>query len=163
MSYTSNQIENISKAVILEYSDNTQELNIVNIASRLGFNVMTTTFNDPNIAGQVISSNEEKSIYLNASDSYERQRFTLAHEIGHVVLHHPENEEDEYRMVDYRGRNQTFDPKEWEANIFAANILMPEEKTKQIWEQLNDVDDFARYFEVSRSAAAIRLNDLGLI
>lgn len=164
MVYTSQDIEDIAEIVTEEYgAGNETELNVVKIANNLGFIVYETDFSDASIAGQVISSNDEKSIYYNRADIAQRQRFTIAHEIGHIVLHHMRDESKPFDMVDYRGRNKTFDSKEWEANLFAANILMPREKTEKVWEKLNDVDDFAKAFNVSRAAAAIRLSDLDLI
>lgn len=84
-----------------------------------------------------------------------RQRFTVAHEIAHFLLHRSEAEkglsEDEF----YRSLSN---PLEAEANQFAADILMP-------WHLINDLTEkgvvelgkLAAALEVSKQALAIRL------
>ncbi len=161
--YSVTEIESLTDTVHATMNNNNDTvINVINIAQQLGFNVFASDFTENNIDGMVINSHTEKSIYVNKNDMPERQRFTIAHELGHIILHHS-NQGEEYQVVDYRGNNTQYDPKEHEANNFAASLLMPKEKSIYEWNRLNDVDDFAQTFKVSRSAAAIRLNNLGLI
>ena len=162
MSYSANQIESITDAIHnIMNTNNDNVINVVDIARQLGFDVYQSSFTADNIDGMVINSPSEKAIYVNQSNSPERQRFTIAHEIGHIVLHH--DTEQQYEVIDYRGNNTTYDSKEHEANIFAASLLMPKNKVHQIWNLLLDVDDFAKAFKVSKKAAAIRLDNMELI
>lgn len=135
-------------------------INIEKIANDLGFDVFGTTFDDGNISGKVIHNDTTKEIYV-ADESYERQRFTIGHEIGHIILHHKAGET--INEIDYRTSDKEFSRKEFQANAFASALLMPKENAVKIWNSLGDIDDFAEYFEVSKKAASIRLLNLGLI
>ena len=84
----------------------------------------------------------------------------IAHEIGHILLHH--NGGQDIDFTDYRN-NDRYDKKEFEADNFAAALLMPKARSLEVWGLTGDVDDFARAMKVSRKAAAIRLINLGLI
>lgn len=105
-----------------------------------------------------------------------RQRFTIAHEIGHLFLHMRYMTEDwkkldnaEYNEIIFArfGSNDT----EKEANHFAGALLMPANLFKKLFfEHYNpsypnniDISILANYFEVSNSAALTRGRILGLI
>jgi Zn-dependent peptidase ImmA (M78 family) len=51
-----------------------------------------------------------------------RQAFTCAHELGHHIYGHGEQFDE---LVEERGHNRRYDPKEFEANCFASELLMP--------------------------------------
>lgn len=51
-----------------------------------------------------------------------RQSFTCAHELGHHIYGHGEQFDE---LVEERGNNRRYDPKEFEANCFASELLMP--------------------------------------
>ena len=51
-----------------------------------------------------------------------RQSFTCAHELGHHIYGHGEQFDE---LVEERGNNRPYDPKEFEANCFASELLMP--------------------------------------
>ncbi len=85
------------------------------------------------ISGQIIKNHADDGfvISVNANHSINRQRFTTAHELGHFFLH---------RM--YIGDGLVDDPlyrstlsnqQETEANVFAGEILMPEEAIRKEW------------------------------
>ncbi|GAA5116996.1 ImmA/IrrE family metallo-endopeptidase [Luteolibacter yonseiensis] len=101
---------------------------------------------------------ENKRIYINGNESPQRQRFTLAHEIGHAVLHPGQ------RIVDYRRNiDAPNTPVEREANQFASELIMPRERFKSAWrERGGNVYRVAAYFGVSHAAASIRAKDLGM-
>src|SRR5690606_41586935 len=74
------------------------------------------------IAGAV--DHDSKSVWVNVEDAPVRQRFTIAHEIGHIKLHAGDS------VIDYRGNLTGFvDGKEAEANRFAARS---EEHTSEL-------------------------------
>ena len=64
-------------------------------------------------------------IGVNASDSGERQRFTIAHELGHLFLHDDELHVDTRIYLRSGRSSEAVDVKEIEANQFASNLLMP--------------------------------------
>lgn len=80
---------------------------------------------DDNISGFII---KEKGylpeIYINASDPPERQRFTLAHEIGHLVDRESLANDPDYSFMDYRDTDG-YDLHEFFADEFAGELLMP--------------------------------------
>lgn len=96
-------------------------------------------------------------IFVDDSESFVRQRFTAAHEIGHFVLH---KERVGNRVEDnYLLRSEGFsNALEAQANRFAADLLMPFELINQlIAEGVTDVASLAKRLKVSEIAMGIRL------
>ena len=96
-------------------------------------------FSDPEILGGI--DFDENKIYVNASveDHDGRYAFTIAHEIGHHVLHRDtylkENLEGEKEILCRDARNK---PRiELEADRFAAALLMPAQSVRDILSQVN--------------------------
>lgn len=107
------------------------------------------------IAGAV--NHRNKKIFINKSDSPKKQRFTVAHEIGHIVLH---GAQEDY--IDYR-RNNSTNPKEREAESFAGCLLMPSDIFSYQWKLLtSDINKLSTIFGVSTQAVAVRASILGL-
>lgn len=119
----------------------------------------------------------EPLIGYNQTESEVRQRFTIAHELGHLFLHNNGVLDGVYvdRSAEYtiEFRNEVSSSgevrKEREANAFAAALLMPKSLLLEEIEQhhLNLADDdslivLAKKFNVSVSAMAYRLLNLGL-
>ena len=98
----------------------------------------------------------ERRILVNASEPEPRQRFTIAHELGHWIC---QCLEGTARPVYCRADEIGVDPEakalEREANIFAANLLMPEPAVRASGSE--------NRFGVSDEAHAWRLYNLGLI
>jgi predicted transcriptional regulator len=103
------------------------------------------------------------TIYLPSYTGQERDRFTIAHELGHYVLHYlyPRqrgNDPGPVKALRY-GTGRV----EWEANWFAAAFLMPEESfTKSFQTHNGDLFDVAQEFQVSSRAVLIRAQSLKL-
>lgn len=89
---------------------------------------------------------------INASEPWTRQRFSLLHELKHV-LDHPKVD------VIYAGEQQA----EHLADYFAACVLMPRLSVKRCWgDGVQSLADLAHHFGVSERAMALRLQHLGL-
>ena len=133
------------------------------------------------ISGMLIPLKEPKLgkdwvILVNKDHSKTRQRFTLAHELGHLVLHgYTTPHADRGYKLRYRNASSATGSvlEEVEANQFAAELLMPEKALLKRIEgqgfeyvsQDEDEDDpklakLARDLKVSRQALMIRLSDL---
>jgi predicted transcriptional regulator len=102
-------------------------------------------------------------IYLPLHTGIARDRFTVAHELGHYFLHwrcQPDRFSAGQGMKAERaGTGQ----KEWEANWFAAGILMPSQEFIDAFNRRNHYIPFlATDFGVSISAAEVRAKALGL-
>lgn len=109
-----------------------------------------------NISGAVF--HKKKQVYYNLNDNIRRQLFTIAHELGHIVLHR-----DKGNIVDYRANENQLDPIENEANIFASEILMPEEEFRKVHKNFKGVLELiSDHFGTSLLATSVRAKILGL-
>ncbi|MCD9853841.1 ImmA/IrrE family metallo-endopeptidase [Epilithonimonas sp. JDS] len=128
---------------------------------------------EENISGVLNINENGVTIGYNSSLKKERKRFTIAHELGHFVLH---NDEPKVFMdkVFFRKNSGGYTSKdekiEKEANYFAASILMPENfirKEMSVLEcDLHDdstISQMARKFGVSSSAMLYRLINLNIL
>lgn len=157
-SYTIYQLEQMAEAVLVQSGFADANVDIVKLANMLGYTVFQANLSN-NIAGQVVKNEQGGAIYINVNDTPGRQRFSIAHEIAHVLLHHNSQEQT---FIDYRN-NGTYSQQEFEADNFAAALLMPKDRSLQVWNNYKDVDEFANAMGVSKAAASIRLTNLGLI
>lgn len=135
---------------------------VVAAAARLGFGVSDFIPNErtQNVSGAV--NHDKKMIFVNASETSERKRFTIAHELGHVMLHAGDG-----NVVDYRQQMEygaEAGPKEREANQFAAELLMPRNVFEALWNAYGGkVASVAEQLQVSKPAAAVRAKELRLV
>src|SRR5712692_8711048 len=114
-------------------------IDLEKIASSLKIPVLYDEFDD-HISGLLVVKNGKTSIGVNKKHHPNRQRFTIAHELGHYILHHKYREDPNndihidkkwaYFRSDATGRG--VDEQERQANQFAAELLMPEELVKGI-------------------------------
>jgi len=121
----------------------------------LGFNPTQET---ENISGAVF--HEKKIIYYNLHDNVRRQLFTIAHELGHIVLH-----KNLGNIVDYREHSVSLETTkiEKEANYFASEILMPQNDFKKLYRQLRgNLELLSDHFGTSLLVTSIRAKALRL-
>lgn len=129
------------------------------LASNYGLNVKFVEFDDKFEAVAGYLSTDEKIIYVNSKDSPKRQTFTIAHELGHWILHrsiiekNPENYNVLLRLP--LGRTDT-DPLEKEANCFAANLLVPK-KMLDKYKDFATIQQLADLFIVSQDVVRFNL------
>lgn len=125
----------------------------------------------------LVISGEKGTIGYNSKDPLVRQRFTLAHEIGHYRLHKNESElfvDKDFLIKKFRNTNSTYSAQEYlqeqQANAFAAALLMPEhllkaELAKEDTYDYNEIDLIqllAKKFQVSVAAMSFRISNLNL-
>ena len=111
----------------------------------------------------------ERLIRVNASEAMSgdtptrRIRFTIAHELGHWICHaHGAESAPNYcRSQDVS--QDTDRTLEREANVFGAELLMPEAAVRNAWAASGDRDELASRFGVSALAAQWRLYSFGLV
>ena len=100
-----------------------------------------------------------RGIVVNSNEPSCRQRFTLAHELGHHALAHIQR--GQTRDRDERS-SYGMDFYEIEANNFAAELLIPEENLrKDIGRYYSDIQELAEHYDVSFDAMYYRLKNLG--
>ena len=115
------------------------------------------------ISGVLLRKKTGAVIVINDDDYDVRQRFSIAHEIGHLVLH------DDDVHIDYRDARAATgaEPREVEANAFAAELLMPSAllRTEGTVRAGDDdvIQKLAKKYDVSAAAMSWRLTNLGLL
>ena len=104
-------------------------------------------------------------IRINRHETRERQRFTLAHEIAHYLLHRDEIDRHEEGIVDnVLYRSGASEQTEYEANRLAADLIMPSNLVREKMDTLGTptsdeiIDRMAEIFQVSKAAMEIRLS-----
>ncbi len=97
-------------------------------------------------------------IHLNSNDSLPRQRFTLFHEVFHILAHRATpNPVFKKRGVDRGSFNELI------ADGFAMRVLTPEKWIKEAWQEVKDLDKMAEIFNAPKSIIWFRLRYLKLI
>ena len=134
------------------------------IAEMLGLKIEAAPISmEGDQAGQL--SSRERKVLVNSSHPRQRQRFTVAHEIGHFVLH--STNETSFCRVRALGREER------EADYFAARFLMPTEAVLDTWDgisrhlsrqdQTGRVARMAAIFDVSKEAMLRCLQELRFV
>lgn len=129
------------------------------IAKELGITVLKSTM-PGQISGEIRETDGVVTIKVNRHDVKERQRFTIAHEIAHFLLHRDRIAGGITDDVLYRSRLS--DELEREANRLAADIIMPVELIDKLIKSNAHLKSEERYrkiaedAEVSLAAAKIR-------
>ncbi|MBB3937349.1 type II TA system antitoxin MqsA family protein [Aureimonas phyllosphaerae] len=100
-------------------------------------------------------------ISVNGREHPHRQRFTIAHEVAHYVMHRDRIGNGITEPVLNRNLDGQ-DPIEREANAMAAELLMPENSLREAFAETNDAAELARRFKVSHESMGWRLFGLGL-
>lgn len=154
---------------------NLNEYGILNLFAdcrRLGYKIIRYPIGENAYLGFTLKKDDEFIIFTNSSNRLSREIYTLAHEIGHCILHF-ENEKT------YLDNNSTMldtndDIKEQEANCFANCILIPEDELKRFIDlEINydkdkglssmDIANIMSNFSVSFEMALNRLEQCGVI
>lgn len=146
-------------------------VNIEAIIRSLGISLDKKARLDASISGQLERLGPENyKISVNDDGNYFRARFTMAHELGHYLLHAHLIGEGVDDSLAYRSEpdgnfyNQNIGPsEETEANKFAAGLLMPKSKLTAEDAVGRSIVDLAKLFQVSQKAMEIRLKGLGFL
>lgn len=117
-------------------------------------------FNDDAKSGSLYYDNGKWIIAVNKKHVYKRQKFTIAHELGHFLMHKDINTNFTDAVF---FRNSRIDNMEHAANEFAANLLMPEGELRKCIDEENikSIATLSELFGVSASAIAYRITKLG--
>lgn len=121
---------------------------------------------DKNISGAIRFNNDTKKfeILVNSKDSKVRQRFTIAHELGHFFLHKDILESEDIHIdILYRTEKTPEEvEREKEVDYFAGALLMNRTLLKKLRNSYS-ITELAEMFEVSASAMTVRLDILGIL
>lgn len=161
------------KKILQENNIKSLPIPVIDIAKSFGFNIYSVNFKDDRVAGIMADSdtplkafeNNKRIIAINAKDYLERKYFTIAHEIGHFVLHCNKEQNFFERYMHGLDRNQREDV-ENAANAFAAELLMPAQmfidfiKNNSGLTRNELIEEIRRTFIVSPKAIERRLDEL---
>ena len=152
------------------YKENILPINPELVAENMNIKVF---YDDLSVDGALFKKlNSNPLIYVDNKMPINRQRFTIAHELGHYVdrilnsdIHYKNQSMDEMEFIDKRDSisKQGKDRAEIFANKFAASLLMPKDEIIKATHQKIDVATLASIFNVSTEAMYIRMRNLKLI
>lgn len=163
-------INNLTQDIIDLYNIQIPIQNIDEVVKKIGGRVEESLDIDNMFDGSIRKQDDGFIIYISPFQSTERRKFTIAHELGHLFLHmgYRINSDLWNKQMDatyYRAGDSLL---EYQANEFAAALLMPKKIYKVIMDQHTignevETDKIASYFGVSISAASNRGKFLGYL
>ena len=158
-------VERLADRLVLEAGPNAPPIPVERIVAAQGCVIRSSDLKD--ISGILVRSTKGNVIGVNSAHPETRRRFTIAHELGHFMLH--EGQEVRYDR-DFRVSLRSDESsagtniEEVEANFFAASLLMPDRmlstdsRARSIdLEDADGVKDIARAYGVSPQAMTLRL------
>ena len=130
------------------------------IAERLTIKVIHKNLGE-GIEGACKSNGIKRLVFLKPNQSYlQKERFTLSHEIGHLLIHHCFH----LCRKEYFNTYKTQNDKEQEANDFAVELLLPRREMLDILRHkdltFEVIKKVASQYNTSFSVAAIQLTKL---
>jgi len=148
-----------ARKLLEELGIDSAPVNPVEIAKELGMDVWFVKFKGKNAGVSGYYDCVDDSIYVNKEEYPPRQTFTIAHEIGHKVLHEDWANSEDYKVLWRDTDGQEQDAREKEANTFAAALLMPKFLLDEYVDRLSPAR-LAELFAVSVPAMKNRLSYL---
>lgn len=116
-------------------------------------------------SGLLIRKDGHALIGVNSSEAVVRQRFTIAHELGHFFLHPQKDTFVDFRKGNKKGEVRS--PREKHADMFAAALLMPKDRLLKDFKKVakdgfseHSIGTLAKQYAVSEDAMRIRLINL---
>lgn len=157
-------LDDANRATIADHQD-VAPVRLSELAKAFSVPVKAATL-APGISGEIRPSENGFVIRINRHDPAKRQRFSVAHELAHFLLHADQIGSGISDDVLYR--SSLSDRREAQANRLAADILMPDDLVRQQVEAAHEkgVGDLvlflAEEFAVSEAAMRIKLDQLGV-
>lgn len=161
MSKTNDKLEELTSNILLSHDMYKIPVDVISIAKANDIKVFEASLNKK-ISGAIRynSSTNKFEILINKDDAKVRQRFTIAHEIGHFFLHQEMLKSDEIHIdIMYRMTNE----QEKEVDYFAGALLMNKTLLEKAYKDGHSITELAELFDVSVSAMTVRLDVLGLL
>ncbi|MBL7472224.1 ImmA/IrrE family metallo-endopeptidase [Robertkochia sediminum] len=164
-----NNPRKLALKILAEFGiDDPKDVSIEDIIYAL--NIPLKYSNLTNCDGRIIHNSGKSLIVVNENIKFDtRRNFTLAHELGHYLMHRNEliqHVDDSASLAWYDTQNRTkISQQEIEANTFAAEILLPSHLfKKEVFKQPFDpslIRDISDKYNVSRSSVIYRFLELG--
>lgn len=160
--YNKEIIAQITHTLLTDFNVFQINTNVVKLANLLHMNVIPATFKDDSIAGLLKFENGQVNIYVNEYQSVNRQRFTIAHEIGHFILHKDFIKGQKINAFYRKDFDNFSDPIE-QQTIYLHKFINARKVIKNLWETYKSTSYIANILKVSEQAVNIRLITLGVI
>ena len=158
------KIESEVEKTLVKLNAKTVPVPVEEIASKLNIKISRAPSKD--FSGLLIRKNGSALIGVNSNEAPVRQRFTIAHELGHFFMH-PRKD----AFVDYRDNKKEImrTPVERHANMFAAALLMPRSLLEKDFKNIakngfteDELEKLADKYQTSEDAMRFRLMNLNL-
>lgn len=168
MSKINNELEELTAEILLTSDMYKVPVDVVKIANANDIKVYEGDL-DKKISGAIRFKQKENlfEILVNKNDTKVRQRFTIAHELGHYFLHRQYLKSEKlhidtilYRMDEQESEEEK--EREKEVDYFAGALLMNKTLLEKLSKE-NTITELAEIFNVSVSAMTVRLDILGLL
>lgn len=165
----SDRIESKVEEILDEFAVRRPPIAVDKIAKKLGI-LLCPLPGDNDISGAIIRKDNHVVIAVNPTHHQNRQRFTIAHELGHYFFHEGlEEHVDQNFRIAWRSSDSSkaINWLEVEANRFAASLLMPAKFLQNDLETLQALDArilalLAKRYIVSPESMKIRLSQFGI-
>lgn len=167
MSKKKDYLEELTSDILLQSDMYKLPVGVIKIANDCGIEVYEKDMGN-DISGKITYDKTNKEFYItvNKNNSKERQRFSVAHELGHYFLHKDILVKEEthidtlYRANDIKDEEAR--KREKEVDYFAGALLMNKLMLENLYEDY-DIASLADIFKVSVSAMTVRMDILGLL
>jgi Zn-dependent peptidase ImmA (M78 family) len=160
-----------AEKVLAEYNVQNAPVPVDRIAKLMGAQLRFTPL-DKELSGMVFIKDGNPIIGVNSLHHPNRQRFTIAHEIGHLVLHKQHlssavHVDKDFKLFRGAKASEGTDPMEVAANNFGSELLVPRQFLDPFLDELHvDMDDekpleeLAQKFRVSKQVLSYRIQNL---
>lgn len=149
---------NFVQEIIKQYNINiTKSTNLNFILDELGIKVVYSEIGNGILGAAKVKGLKKLIVIAPSITNLGQKRFTLAHELGHIILHQGASFCNKNDLNIYT----TSSEKELEANTFASELLLPEARMLEILKKsdlkIELIKEVANQYETSLTATAIRL------
>jgi len=151
-----------AKTILSDFGLTEPPVNPADIARHLGVVVKFVTFNENHSSISGFYDCEDDAIYVNESEFPLRQTFTIAHELGHRMMHRDWAASADYAIL-MRDENVAKNKYEYEADEFAGHLLAPRFMLDKYISKASNAE-LSRLFAISIPALKVRLSkEYGII
>jgi Zn-dependent peptidase ImmA (M78 family) len=169
------RVERAAERLLEAHGISKAPVDVRRLATLTGITVAFDDLGSNDVSGMLYRRSPAPVMVINMHHSSHRQRFTIAHEIGHAELHDSDTYLDGLATLRFRdGKSATgTDAEEREANRYAASLLMPTAWVRDRFlhmvtgrrptDEDKAVARLAAEFDVSPQAMRFRLVNLNLI
>lgn len=154
-----------SKDILDKYWNRCFPIDIISIANNIivqiknkNYKISVQPITEKSVSGRCFFDGNKFICQYNINEHRLRQRFVVAHELGHIACDHINS--NKIKIDDI---NTKYDSDEIEANKFATSILMPEDSVRHYHYGFASITALSNVFDVSEIAMRNRLDSLSLV